>query len=1052
MIQKFNYVLLFVAMLSFQGAFSQAVSGTITDQSGTPLPGVNVVEKGTSNGTSADFDGNYSINVTDGSATLVFSSIGFTKKEVAVSGQTVINVTLEEDAEQLGEVIVTALGIKKEEKALGYSLTQVDGGELSGVKTVSAINSLQGKVAGVNITGSATGASGTSNVVIRGASSASGTNQPLYVVDGIPINNQNLGSASRWGGADFGDGISSINPDDIESMSVLKGGAAAALYGSRAANGVIIINTKSGKQQNGFGVEYSSSLLMESAMTDLYDFQKEYGQGTNGVAPADRLEALDAGISSWGAKLDGSSVVQFDGVSRPYSNAGDNVKNFFNTATTFTNTVAVSKSGEGYNFRFSGTDLTNSDITPNAGLNRKSFSINAGVVMNEKLTLDINGKYVIENVKNRPRLSDSPGNSNFTVALSPANVNVADYQPGFFQEGTTVAGLDSRPGYNEVGSEYLISTASTYHQNPYWVTERFNNESDKNRFIGSGTLRYELTDWLYAMGRAGIDQYTASITNVEPYGTAYKNLGGMTETTYNVSTVDADVILGIEKDITEKFATNIVLGANSNTFTNERTELNGQDFVIPDLVTIGNVARKNYGYSFSKNKRSGVYFSTELSYDNYLYLTVTGRNDWFSTLSLAGKTSPNSYFYPSVSSSFIFSDAFQMPSWITFGKIRAGYSDIGGGANDPYQLSLVYGINDTYTATGTPVSIGGVGGADSNKLPNINLTPFSKSEYEIGFDLKMFNNRLGLDVAYYNNKTTDDIVPIDISRTTGFTKAVINIGEVTNQGIELLLTGAPVRTENFNWDVTYNLGYNENLVVKTDDDDNPIFAGDQATGVNVQSGAIVGKPIGALYGTSFIRNEAGEIQYDSNGTPSIGENKFLGNGVAPYSMGLTNNFRYKDFNLNFLIDAKFGAEIASGTSAYATYYGASKNTLEGRENGLSVSGVDADGAPFSTTIAPENVSSYYQRIYSIAEAHIQDADFIKLRQLSLGYNLPSSVISKTFLKSANISLIARNLFYIMRNTQDIDPESSFNASFGAGLERFGLPSTRSYGLSLNVKF
>ncbi|WP_419212013.1 SusC/RagA family TonB-linked outer membrane protein [Maribacter sp. X9] len=1052
MIQKLNYVLLFVALLCLHGAYSQTVTGTITDQMGVPLPGVNVVEKGTTNGTSSDFDGNYSLNVSNLSSSLIFSSLGYTKKELSISGQTVLNVSLEEDAEQLGEVIVTALGIKREQKALGYSLTEVAGDELSTVKTVSAINSLQGKVAGVNITGSATGSSGTSNVVIRGASSASGTNQPLYVVDGIPINNQNLGSASRWGGADFGDGISSINPDDIASMSVLKGGAAAALYGSRAANGVIIINTKSGKKQNGLGVEYSSSLLLESAMTNLYDFQKEYGQGNNGVAPSDQLEALGAGLSSWGGKLDGSSVAQFDGVNRPYSPTGDNVKRFFNTGSTFTNTVAVSKSGEGYNFRFSGTDLTNKDITPNAGLNRKSFSINAGVVMAEKLTLDVSGKYVIESVKNRPRLSDSPGNSNFAVALSPANINVEDYKPGFYQEGATVDGLESRSGYNEVGSELLISSASNYHQNPYWVTERFFNESNKNRFIGSGTLRYEITDWLYAMGRAGIDQYTASITNVEPYGTAYKNLGGMTETTYNVSTVDADIILGIEKDLTDKFSTSILLGANSNSFTNERTELNGQDFVIPDLVTIGNVARKNYSYSLSKNDRSGIYFSTEFSYDNYLYLTVTGRNDWFSTLSLEGKSAPNSYFYPSVSSSFVFSDAFKMPDWISFGKIRAGYSDIGGGANDPYQLALVYGINDTYTATGSPVSIGGIGGADSSKLPNLNLKPFSKSEYELGLNLKMFNNRFGIDFAYYNNKTTDDIVPIDISRTTGYTKAVINIGEVTNQGIELLLNGTPIRSGDFNWDITYNLAYNKNEVVKTDADDNPIFAGDQATGVNVQSGAIVGKPIGALYGTSYVRNEAGEIQYDTNGAPSVGENKFLGNGVAPYSMGLTNSFRYQDFNLSFLVDAKFGADIASGTSAYGTYYGASKNTLVGRENGLTVSGVDASGSAFSTTIAPENISSYYQQIYSIAEAHIQNADFIKLRQLSLGYNLPSEILSKTFIQSANISLIGRNLFYIMRNTQDIDPESSFNASFGAGLERFGLPSTRSYGLSLNVKF
>tara|TARA_R110002051_G_scaffold69304_1_gene124601 strand:+ start:21512 stop:24622 length:3111 start_codon:yes stop_codon:yes gene_type:complete len=1029
------------------------ITGTVTDSNdGSPLPGANVIVKGTTNGVSTDFDGNYSINVSSGSAILVFSFVGYTAKEVTLTGSTTVNVSLSEDAEQLGEVVVTALGIKRESKALGYSLTEVNGEELANVKQVNAINSLQGKVAGVNITGSATGASGTSKVVIRGASSVSGTNQPLYVVDGIPINNQNLGSASRWGGSDFGDGISSINPDDIASISVLKGGAAAALYGSAASDGVILITTKTGKNQNGLGIEYSSSFLMESVNTGLYDFQNEYGQGNNGIAPTTQLEALDAGIYAWGSKLDGSSVPQFDGVSRPYSDTGNNVKNFFNTGTTFTNTVAISKGGEDYNFRFSATDLTNEDITPNSGLNRKSFSLNGGVKMAEKLTLDISGKYVLEDVTNRPRLSDSPGNSNFTVALSPANINVLDYKPGVYEEGTTVNGLESRPGYNEVGSELLISTASNYHQNPYFATYRFSNESKKNRFIGSSTLRYNVTDWLYVLGRAGIDQYTARITNIEPYGTAYKNLGGMTETAYNVKTVDADVMLGIDKDFGEKFSTKTILGANSNSFTNERTELNGQNFVITSLEDISNVDTKNYTYKLNKTKKGSLYFSTELSYDSYLFLTVTGRNDWFSTLSLAGKSAPNSYFYPSASASFLFSDAFEMPEWLTYGKLRAGYSEIGGGAKDPYALSLVYGITDTYTATGPSTSLGSIGGVNPDQLPNIALKPFLKSEYEIGFNFKFFDNRLGLDFAYYNNKTTDDIVPITISRTTGYTSAVVNIGEVTNKGLEILLTGTPIETDNFSWNATYNFGYNENNVVKTDDDGNPFFAGDQAYGVNSQSGAIVGKAIGAIYGSTFVRNEEGLIQYDSDGTPTQGPNAFLGNGVAPYTMGLTNNFRYKNFNINFLIDAKFGADIFSGTSAFANYYGASKNTLEGRESGLTFTGVDVTGAAFTSTIAPENVNIYYQKLYSIAEANMQNADFIKFREISLGYNIPSNVLSKTFITSANISFIARNLFYIMRNTENIDPESAFNNSFGAGLERFGLPSTRSYGLSLNIKF
>ena len=1035
--QKHYMLILAFLALSFNGSLwaqQQAVSGTVTDgTSGSPLPGVTIVEKGTSNGTTTDFDGKYSLSVPQ-TATLIFSYVGYTSIEKAVSGQTSIDVELSESAEALNEVVVTALGIKREEKALGYSLSQVDGDEFSKVKVVNPINSLQGKVAGVNVTGSATGSSGTSNIVIRGGSSLSGTNQPLYVVDGIPIDNSNLGSATNYGGVDFGDGISSINPDDIETMSVLKGGAAAALYGSRASNGVILITTKSGKGQKGLGVELSSSVQFDNLNSGIYEFQKEYGQGTLGAKPTTTTEALAAGLLSWGGRLDGSLVPQFDGVERPYSYSGDNVDKFYRTGSNFINTVAVSKAGEGYNIRFSATNLDNEDITPNAGLNRKSFSLNAGVQLADKFTLDVSGKYVIENVNNRPRLSDSPGNTNFSVVLTPPNVNVLDYKPGINAEGT----------------EFRISTGSTYHQNPYWSAYYFNNESLKNRFIGSATLRYNITDWMYLLGRAGVDQYVARQTSVEPFGTAYKPLGGMSEVAYNVSTVDADFMVGFDKDFGDKFSTSVILGSNSNDIKNERSELNGQEFVLPGLEDISNVNNKNYTYDYSQIKRGSLYFSAEFGYDDYLYLTVTGRQDWFSTLSLADKSSPNSYFYPSVSGSFVFTDAFDMPDWITFGKLRAGYSDVSGGAETPYNLSLSYGIFDNYTGQGNSVALGRI---NNNQLPNKELTPFSKKEYEVGMNARFFNSRLGLDLTYYSNKTVDDIVPISISNSSGYDAAFLNVGELTNKGVELLLDGKPILSDNFAWNLSYNLTYNKNEVVKTDEDGNPFFVSTgAATGVNSQSGAIVGRPLGAIYGTTFVRDDQGRLQYDSDGTPTQGPNEFLGNGVAPWYMGLTNTFKIYDFNLSFLVDAKFGADIFSGTSAFANYYGAGQNTVVGRANGLDVSGVDVDGNVFATTIPAENVQIYYQKLYQIAEANMQNADFIKLREMSFGYNFPDRFLENTFLTSANISLIARNLFFIMRNTESIDPESSFNSSFAAGLERFGLPTTRTYGLSVNVKF
>ncbi|MGB3144162.1 MAG: TonB-dependent receptor plug domain-containing protein, partial [Maribacter sp.] len=421
--KKLFSFLTFALLLFIQGVAGQDknVAGIVTDETGSPLPGVNVVEKGTSNGTSTDFDGNYVINIRE-NATLVFSSLGYQTKEVAVNGQVTVNTSLVEDASELDEVVVTALGIRKETKALGYSLTEVDAEEIATVKSPNAINSLQGKIAGVNISQNATGAAGSSRVVIRGSSSLSGNNQPLYVVDGIPIGNNNNGSAGLFGGSDGGDGISSINPDDIASISVLKGGAASALYGSRAAGGVIIITTKTGKGQKGFGIEYSSSVTFDKVNTSLQDFQTEYGQGVRGIRPATQEAALEAGLSSWGERLDGVNSIQFDGVSRPYAYTGNNVDKFYRSGSTFINTVAITSGSENLNYRLSASDLTNEDIVPNAGINRKSFSINSSADLGEKFTSTVNAKYIIEKVKNRPRLSDAPGNANFTVALLPNNL------------------------------------------------------------------------------------------------------------------------------------------------------------------------------------------------------------------------------------------------------------------------------------------------------------------------------------------------------------------------------------------------------------------------------------------------------------------------------------------------------------------------------------------------------------------------------------------------------------------------------------------------------
>lgn len=1032
--KKINYFLTFLSLLFLQGVMAQetTVAGTVTDTNGSPLPGVNVVEKGTSNGTSADFDGNYSINVPN-NATLVFSSLGYATKEIAVGGQSTINLSLGEDASQLDEVVVTALGIRKETKALGYSLTEVGGEELSTIKTPNAINSLQGKIAGVNISQNSTGAAGSSRVIIRGSSSLSGNNQPLYVVDGIPIGNENNGSAGLWGGSDGGDGISSINPDDIESISVLKGGAASALYGSRASGGVIIVTTKSGKGQDGFGVELSSSVTFDKVDTSLQDFQTEYGQGIRGRSPVNLVEARDNGLSSWGSRLDGSNVVQWDGVERPYSYVGSNADHFYRTGTTYINTVALTNGGENGSYRFSVSDLENADVTPNSGLNRKTFSLNASSVLAKKLTTSVNAKYIIEKVNNRPRLSDAPGNANFTVGLLPPNVDVR------FMD----------PGANEDGTERTYST-NTFSQNPYFAAYNFRNEDVKNRIIASTSLRYDILDWLYLTGRMGIDHQTIRRTSVEPFGTAFKPLGSITEQDRRYNQIDADLILGVDKDITDKFSTSAFVGVNSNHIKEEQLNLGGSDFIVAGLEDIGNTVSQSRSRSYDERKIGSVYGSLELAYDRWAYVTFTGRNDWFSTLSFPGKTTPNNEFYPSVNASLVLSEAFNMSGAVSFLKLRGGYSEVAGGAQDPYSLAL------TYQIFGNPIQGQPLGRVNGNTVPNANLVPFSKSEIEIGLDARFFNNRLSLDLAYYDNETTNDIVNVATSGYSGYGGASANLGKVSNTGIEFLINATPIQTENFSWNTSINGAHNTGKVLATDDADSDVNL-DEPRSRNVRITHIVGEAYGTIVGVSYDRDANGVIKYqiDGEGVPRAveGERKILGEGVPPLTLGFNNSFTYKNFNFNFLIDGKFGGQVFSGTNTVAYGNGLHKATLAGRANGLTVSGIDVDtDQPFTTTVAPENLSTFYSEINDIAEEFVADSDYIKFRQMSLGYSLPKRALENVFLSNVSVSLIASNLFYIKRSIDNIDPESAYNVGNSQGLEYFGVPSSRSYGLNINVKF
>ena len=1061
---KKNYYLLSTILLVFfvqiVVAQTKTISGTVTEKgSDEPLPGVSVIIGGTTIGSVTDFDGKYSIETDDfNDKSAIFSFIGFKKVIVKLTGENqLINIAMEEDANALDEVVVTALGIKREAKALGYSLTNVDGDDMAQVKTASAINSLQGRVAGVNISTSSTGAAGSSRVIIRGASSLTGNNQPLYVIDGIPIINQTKGSAVGPFGGEHGDGgddISSINPDDIESVSVLKGSSAAALYGSQASNGVIMITTKSGGKQQGFGVEYSGSVTFDKINTSIQDFQTAYGQGNQGLRPgfefdgagqpieiADTDLAIDdavtSSLQSWGSKFDGSSVINWDGVRRPYSYTGNNLDKFYEAGTTIVNTVALTKGGENGSYRFSFSNLDNDDIFPNTTLNRKSLSLNASSQINPKLTSTVSVKYILEKAHNRITIGDTPGNANTVAFVLPGSLDIHDLKPGATEDGTE-----------------LRFQPSQFISNPYWVTNRFNNDDKKNRIIASTTLKYDLTDWLYVNGRAGIDTYDLSRKQVTPFGTAYRPAGQLFQSKSTYRLFDTDIMLGVDKAITDKISTNSIIGANSRTSTFEGLNAVGSSFVVVGLEDLNNTTLPVPSNVFSESKTNSIYGSFEVSYDDAFYVTFTGRNEWYSTLSFPGKTTPNNDFYWSLSGSLLLDRVLELPESVNFAKVRASYAQVAGGARTPYALSQVYAVAGSFQGQ----SFGQINGST---IPNPNLVPFQKNEFEIGLDGRFFGNRLNLDVAYYANQTTKDIVSAAAAPSSSYSSAILNIGELQNKGVEFLIGGSPIKNDDFSWNTSFNIGYNDSEIIHTDENDTPINVdGSQSRSKTAIISHIVGEHYGTIFGSSYKRDDNGNIMYDISGSiPKAiqGENKILGQGVAPLTLGFSNTFKYKDVSLSFLIDAKYGGQVHSGTNRELMLRGLHKKTLEGRETGLEVSGIDdATGQPFTMTVAPKDLRTYYGFIAAensgISEEFVYDTDFIKFRELSVSYNLPKKSLENFFISDLRFSLIGRNLFYISKSIDNVDPEASLNNLNSQGIERFGIPPTRSFGFSVNVKF
>ncbi|HRO47118.1 SusC/RagA family TonB-linked outer membrane protein [Agriterribacter sp.] len=999
------------------------LSGRVTNEQQEPLEGVSVTVKAAQNGTTTNADGRFLLSVPSANnVELVFSFVGFETHTVKVGTQTVFNIVLKAFVAGMEDVVVTALGITKEKRKIGYSLTEVYGEDLLKSRSNNLVNSLSGRVPGLNVSSSATGVGSSSRLVLRGNTSLSGENQPLYVIDGIPIDNSNRSWAGMYGGRDGGDGIQMINPDDVESISILKGGAAAALYGSRSATGVILITTKKGSKMNGFGIEINSNLVVEK-VNDFTDWQYEYGHGIMGNAPSSAQEANGISPNSWGSRLDGSMVFQWDGVLRPYIAHKNNISKFYKTGTNINNSVSIYGSGDKFNYNFNMTDLQNRSVVPNSNLQRNNFSLNIGVTPLEKLTLNIIGKYVRERTKNRPRVSDSPGNANYSITTIPTSWEESTYWDKMVDSITK-----GERKFNSV----------PYVTNPYWATYRFDQSDGRDRFIGAIQGKYSFNHWLYSRARISTDTYTRNNLDITPMGTQYSSGGQI-----NIQSVEkfrefnSEVIFGARVN-SNKLEIDAFTGGNIMKSFTDGQFLAGNNFYAPNYYYINNLRDKWMDYSYRKVQTNSLFASVDLTYDRFLALNLTGRNDWFSTLS------PNNWsnFYPSASLGFIFSEVINLPSFINYSKIRSSWAKVSG-QRDPYGLNLQYSLSaNSYNS----LPVGGISGTT---IPNKNLKPFTVETVEIGMENRFFSNKVNLDLTFYTKKTKNDIVISQISQTSGFNSVLINAGTITNKGVELQIGATPLNRM-LRWTLTYNFSYNDSRVTKISDQLNSIQI-DQARSMTAFIANIEGTPYGQIQGYGFKTNEEGKLLLNDGGFPQRGELKTYGTGVAPLLMGLTNSISYKGFVFEFLIDSRFGGYLYSGTNDGSTLRGLTKQTLYGREDGVIVDGIiESSGQKNNLKL---NAQRYWQSIaMNISEPFIFKSDFIKLRELTLGYTLPSKLILRSPFKSINISLVGRNLAVLLKKVPNIDPESSYNNSNAQGLEWFGVPSVRSMGLNLNFKF
>lgn len=1072
--QKQVFILFFLALYSVT-LFSQniKVSGTVTsseDQMG--LPGATVVVKGSLTGTTTDVDGHYQIELPEGS-TLVFSFVGMISQEIQIDQEGVFDVMLTPDYFTLEEYVVTALGIERERKALGYSVQQVSGDDLQGGRDASMINQLSGKVAGLHISATNAGAGSSSRIVLRGNNSFTGDNNALIVVDGVPIDNTTISNAEdEWGGRDYGNGVSDINPDDIENITVLKGASASALYGSRAANGVILITTKKGSRSSkGVGVNFSHSTSIDRPYI-LYELQNTYGAGRNGRLspvfipneegiPVYNVTSASA-FGSWGAPMQGQQIIDWDGNLTTYSPQPDNYSNFFQNGHTIHNSLALDANVGRTSLRFSAADMRNREIIKNASFERTNLGLNIHSKPVDGVEISSYIAYVHQQVDNRFGLSDSKENPNRNYIMMPRHISNASLENNLM---------------NEQGREQTWYMNWAWQGNPFYFPRYKYNGDTRNRVFGNASVRYTFNEHLNVLVRTAPDFSLSEFQQRDPVGARTSSTGQYSERETEQFLINSDFLINYQRRLTENFAFAFSTGGNAMV---QRTRFYNA-YTIGGLkeegvYRIDNSRDTPYAHQTPYHTKAinSLYGLMQLEYGRFIYLDVTGRNDWSSTL----PKNQNSYFYPSVSLGFVFSEFMALSSEteriFSFGKIRASYAQVGNDT-DPYQLQPTFFVDSISNVFGPIAYI-------SNQVPPLNLKPEKIHSVELGAEFIFFMNRAALDFTWYRNNAKNQILPADISHASGSTTALINAGNIQNQGVELQLKVEPIKTSRFGWDFIVNYTKNTSEVVElTPGLDNLQIL--QHWNISIE--ARPGRPYGDIVGYAIMRDDQGNKLVDAQGmylrndTPQV-----LGNVNPDYSLSFFNTLRYGAVSLSFLVDARIGGDIFSGTNLYGYgYSGNFKETLQGREEwyasererenagvshsdwtptgGMLAGGVYAPG----TVIDGEDVSGqqnfsyvnperYWDQFSSwtneIHEPFVYDASFVKLREVNLTWSLPRKWTSRAGINHASLTVFGRNLWLIHKNVPNIDPETMHTNSNGQGYELYSYPNKRTMGLSLHV--